>query len=124
VKDVYLELLTMSGNQQSSQVTDLSKCKADGLGIQRFMLKYNDALLSLERIENSLIYRRINKLKNLGRNNQVTFEDFYRLFIDHAKSLLYVPGTPTVPSSWNCRESSALKFKQEKLEKFEQTKSF
>jgi hypothetical protein len=124
IKDIYLELLTMSGNQQSSLTTDLSKSKADSLSIHRFLLKYNDVSISQLRIENSLIYRKINKLKSLDRNNLITYEDFFRLFLDHAKSLVYVPGTPVVPSVWNDKKTNSIRFKKEQREQFELSKSY
>jgi len=50
IKDVYLEILSMSGFQDRAPVPDVSFTKADSVGIQRFLLKYGDAPISTERI--------------------------------------------------------------------------
>lgn len=76
IKDVFLEVLNLSDTYGY----------ADAVGIQRFVLKYLNQNLNIFKIDKELIIRRIRNIDST--DSKINFESFYKLFLDHQKSLL------------------------------------
>ena len=66
IKDIYLEILNIGSDDNY----------IDAEGIQRFILKYSDQIVQVEKIQANLVQRKIHKLKNTGGQTQILFEDF------------------------------------------------
>lgn len=62
-------------------------------------MKYTNQSITTDKIDRYLISRRIHKIATY--NSEVSFEDFYRIFLDRQKALLIQRSTPGKPSDWN-----------------------
>ena len=91
LKDVYLEILDLSGDQTT----------ADAEGVCRFIFKYSDQVVQQEKVMTHLISKRMKNLRNDFESKEIVFEHFNKIFSTQNKSVIVTNSTPGVPSSWN-----------------------
>ena len=94
----------------------------DSSGIQKFILKYTDEVVQTEDIETHLLMRRINRLRD--DKTKISFQDFYKLFLNKSSSMLISTATPGLPSTWNSNEKKTFSFKSEPQTFKKPTKEF